>query len=295
MDRLSAMETFVSVVDAGSFSAAARLLNIGQPAVSKSIAKLEEYLGVPLLLRSSRVLTPTEAGRGYYAAALRVINEANQADLAARGAGAGLVGQLKVCMAATFGKLHILPRLQRFLDMHPGLSINVMLDDHNVDLFENGVDVALRMGRLVDSTMTARKIAVGRRVVLGTPAYFARRGEPAFPAELQAHEGIVCERVDGGEIWSFRNDQAEVTVAVNGRVRVSAAEGVKAAVLADMGLAVVPEWMFAPELADGSVRRVLPEWRLEPVDLWAVYPSGRQASAKARAFVQFIATIFAPA
>jgi len=294
MDRLSAMETFVSVVDTGSFSAAARVLNIGQPAVSKSVAQLEEYLGVQLLLRSTRTLTPTEAGQSYYEGAVRAINEANEADFAARGINTGLVGQLKICAAVTFARLHIVPHLQRFLDMHSGLTINVVLDDRNIDLFENGIDVALRMGTLADSAMTARKIAVGRRLVLGTPTYFEKHREPTYPAELPAHQAIVYDRAGGGETWSFRNGEAEVTVAVSGRVRVSAAEGVKAAVLADMGLAIASEWMFAPELADGTVREVLADWSLEPLDLWAVYPSGRKASAKARAFVDFVESIMAP-
>ena len=155
MDRLSAMETFVSVVDTGSFSAAARILNIGQPAVSKSVAQLEEYLGVQLLLRSTRTLTPTEAGLSYYEGGVRAINEANEADFAARSINTGLVGQLKICAAVTFARLHIVPHLQRFMDMHPGLTINVVLDDRNIDLLENGIDVALRMGTLADSAMTA--------------------------------------------------------------------------------------------------------------------------------------------
>lgn len=294
MDRLAAMETFVSVVDSGSFSAAARLLNVGQPAVSKSIAQLEDYLGIQLLLRSTRTLTPTEAGQTYYEGALRALNEANEADHAARGVSAGLTGQLKICAAVTFARLHIMPHLQKFLDLHPGLTINVVLDDRNIDLFENGIDVALRMGTLPDSSMTARKIAVGRRLVLGTPAYFEAHGEPTYPAELPAHQAIVYDRGGGGETWSFRNGEAEVTVAVGGRVRVSAAEGVRAAVLGGMGLAIATEWMFAPEIADGTVRQVLADWTLEPLDLWAVYPSGRKASAKARAFVEFVASVIAP-
>ncbi len=291
MDRLSAMETFVCVVDTGSFSGAARVLNIGQPAVSKSIAQLEEYLGVQLLLRSTRSLVPTEAGQSYYEGALRAISEANEADVAARGVSSGLSGKLKVCAAVTFARLHIVPQLNKFLQQHPELTIDVVLDDRNIDLLENGIDVALRMGILEDSAMTARRIAQSRRVVLGTSAYFAAHGEPTTPAELAAHESIVYDRAGGGEAWSFRKGESQVAVAVSGRVRVSAAEGVKAAVLADMGLAIASVWMFAPELANGSVREILSDWTLAPIDLWAVYPSGRKASAKARAFVEFVEDI----
>jgi DNA-binding transcriptional LysR family regulator len=293
MDRLSAMETFVCVVESGSFSAAARRLNIGQPAVSKAIAQLEEYLGIQLLLRSTRGLMPTEAGQGYYEGALRAISETNQAERDARGASSGLNGRLKICAAVTFARIHIIPHIDRFLAQNPGLTIDIVLDDRNIDLLENGIDVALRMGTLSDSTMTAKKLAQSQRVVLATPAYFALRGEPATPEDLAAHEAVVYGRAGGGAVWSFRQDDAEVAIAVGGRIKVSAGEGVRAAVLANMGLAIASRWMFAPELANGSVREVLTEWRLDPIDLWAVYPAGRKASAKARAFTAFVESIMA--
>lgn len=294
MDRLSAMETFVSVMEAGSFSGGARRLNVGQPAVSKSIAQLEERLGVRLLLRSTRGLTPTEAGQQFYERARRAIEEADEAELAARGAGASLSGRLRVCAAVTFARLHVVPLMKPFLAAHPELTIDVVLDDRNIDLLEAGVDVALRMGELGDSSMTARKIAQSDRFVVGTPPYFGQAGIPATPAELAGHQAIVYERSGGGSAWSFRRDSTEVAVAVSGRMRVTAAEGVRAAVLADMGVAVASQWMFAPELASGAVVAVLTDWALPPVALWAVYPTGRMASAKARAFVAFVEAALAP-
>ena len=184
MDRLAAMETFVCVVETGSFSAAARRLNIGQPAVSKTIAHLEKRLAVSLLLRSTRGLTPTEAGLAFFERAKRALEEADEADNAARGIASGLSGHLRISAAVTFGRLHIVPQLGPFLDQHPQLNIDLMLDDRNINLVEEGIDVALRMGALTDSGLTARKITDCRRVVLGTPAYFARYGEPNCPAEL---------------------------------------------------------------------------------------------------------------
>jgi DNA-binding transcriptional LysR family regulator len=288
MDRLTAMETFVSVVEAGSFSGGARRLKVGQPAVSKSIAQLEERLGVRLLLRSTRGLTPTEAGQQFYERARRAIEEADEAELAARGAASGLAGRLRVCAAVTFARLLIVPHLKGFLEQHPELNVDVVLDDRNVDLLEEGIDVAFRMGVLDDSNMTARKIAQSRRLVVGTPAYFAAAGVPHTPADLAAHQAIVYDRRGGGTTWSFRRDGAETAVVVGGRVRVTAAEGVRAAVLADMGVAVASGWMFAPELASGAVQAVLRDWTLPPMDLWAVFPTGRMASAKARAFTAFV-------
>ncbi|BBP03750.1 LysR family transcriptional regulator [Sulfuriferula plumbiphila] len=288
MDRFASMETFVSVVDAGSFSAAARRLGVGQPAVSKSIAHLEDKLGVRLLLRSTRGLTPTEAGHSFYKHARRAIEEADEAELAARGAGTGLSGRLRICAAVTFARLHILPKLKSFLVEHPELNIDVVLDDRNIDLLEEGIDIALRMGTLGDSGMTARGIARSQRLVLGTPAYFAAAGEPQVPADLVAHQAIIYDQRGGGGAWAFRRGTSEVSVSVSGRVQVTAAEGVRAAVLADMGVAIASEWMFAPELASGAVKPVLVDWSLPPMDLWAIYPTGRMASAKARAFVAFV-------
>ncbi|MBJ3778165.1 LysR family transcriptional regulator [Acuticoccus mangrovi] len=293
MDRMAAMEVFVRVVEAGSFSAAGRSLNVGQPAVSKTVAQLENRLGVKLLVRSTRGLAPTEAGLGFYERACRSIEEADEADLAARGAGAGLSGKLRVCAAVTFARIHLMPHVPRFLEQHPELDIEVVLDDRNIDLLHEGIDVGLRMGRLVDSALTARKIASSRIAVLGTQAYFERRGVPATPGDLVAHDAVVYAQRGGGAVWTFRRDDAELSVTVRSRLRVTAAEGVRAAVLSDAGLAVASEWMFTPELADGTVRSVLTDWELPRLDLWAMFPAGRTATAKARAFVRFVEEVMA--
>jgi len=288
MDRLAAMEAFVLVVDTGSFSAAARRLDVGQPAVSKLVAQLEERIGVKLLVRTTRGLTATEAGLNYYERARRSIQEADEAELAARGAGMSLTGRLRVSAAVTFARIHLIPRVPEFLARHPGLEIDFVLDDRNVDLVQEGIDVALRMGRLADSTLTARRIASSPYAVLGTPTYFAHAGEPAEPGDLVAHEAVIYDRGGGGADWTFQHGGTEITVTLNGRLRVSAAEGVRAAVLAGAGIAITSEWMFAPEIADGTVKVVLQAWELPRIDLWAVFPAGRTATAKARTFAQFV-------
>ncbi len=294
MDRFAALETFVMVVEAGSFSAAAKRLNVGQPAVSKSVAQLEETIGVRLLLRSTRGLTPTDAGQRFYEHAKRALDESSEADQAARGASAGLRGKLRVCAAVTFARIHIVPHLKTFLAAHPEMSIDVVLDDRVVDVMAEGIEVALRMGTLEDSNMMAQRITTGRRVVLGTPAYFEAFGEPATPAELVKHEAVVYGQGGGGTSWEFTRETTQVSVAVAGRVHVTAGEGVRAAVLSDMGVAIASEWMFSPELASGQVRRVLTDWSLPAIDLWAVYPTGRMVSARARAFVDFVKSVLDP-
>ena len=286
MDRYQAMATLVRVVETGSFSAAARQLNVGQPAVSKTIAQLENRLQVSLLIRSTHGLMPTEAGQRFYERAKAAIQEADEAELAARGAGAGLSGCLRISAATTFARLHVIPLLPHFLDQHPELEIDVILDDRVIDLVAEGVDVSLRMGTLPDSSAIARKLATGGRSVLATPAYLDRAGEPHSPADLAVHQAVIYSQLPNA--WSFTRDGAEVSVSVHGRVRVSAAEGLRAAVLADMGLTIASDWMFASELASGEVRRVLTPWSLPPLDLWAIFPSGRMASAKAREFAGFV-------
>jgi DNA-binding transcriptional LysR family regulator len=288
MNRFAAMEAFVRVMETGSFSSAARQLQVGQPAVSKLIAQLEDRLGVRLLLRSTHGLTPTEAGQSFYERAKRSLDEADEADLAARGAAATLTGRLRISAAVTFAQLHIVPKLPVFLAQHPKLDVEVILDDRNIDLVGERIDVALRMGTLTDPTLTVRRLARCRRLVLGSPAYLARAGEPLTPGELVSHESVIYDRGGGGSVWTFRQGGVETSVTVRGRVRVTAAEGVRAAVFAGLGLAIASEWMFEPELRQGTVRTVLPDWQLPPMDLWAVFPSGRRASAKARAFISFM-------
>lgn len=288
MDRFQAMATFVRVVDTGSFSAAARQSNVGQPAVSKMIAQLEDQLGVRLVTRTTRGLSPTEAGQRYYERALRALEEADEAEVAARGAGKGLTGRLRISAATTFARLHVVPSLPAFMDEHPDLELEMIMDDRVIDMVEEGVDVALRMGALPDSTATARKLAAGRRLLVATPAYLARAGTPATPAEIAGHQAVVYTRYEAAH-WTFRHaGGAEASVSVGGRLKVTAAEGLRAAVLADMGLAVASEWMFTRELASGAVVEVLADWALPPLDLWALFPSGRMASAKARAFADYV-------
>ena len=290
MDRHLAMETFIRVVDTGSFSAAASQMRVGQPAVSKAIAQLEEWLGVRLLLRSTRSLTPTEAGMNFYVRARRSIEEAEEAVLAARGAGAALTGKLRIAASVCFGRLHIMRRLDRFLEKNPELEIDMVLDDRPVNLVEEGIDVAFRSGSLADSTLVARKLGHASRRVMATPNYFAKHGEPKSPAELIAHQTVIYTPDGGGVSWTFRQGSTETSVAVGGRLKVTAAEGLREAVFAHLGIAITSEWNFAPELASGIVASVLNDWELPTLDLWAVYPTGRMASAKAREFASFVET-----
>jgi DNA-binding transcriptional LysR family regulator len=289
VDRLAALEIFVRVVDTGSFSAVARHQRIGQPAVSKAVVQLEEWLGVSLLMRSTRSVVPTEAGRIFYERAKRTVAEADEAVVAARGSASALSGRLRVSTSVCFGRLHVIPHLSAFLAEHPDLEIELVLDDRHVDLVNEGIDVALRMGAMPDSNMTARRIAEGRRIVVATPAYLERHGTPTSPGELISHQAVIYTRgVESWKSWTFRKATAEVSVVLQGRLKVTAAEGVREAVNCDMALGVSSEWNFSPELRSGKVVAILDDWALPPTNLSAVYPAGRLASTKARAFVSFV-------
>ncbi|MHB8528908.1 MAG: LysR family transcriptional regulator [Caulobacteraceae bacterium] len=288
MDRLAALEIFVRVVDTGSFSAVARRQGIGQPAASKAVAQLEAWLGVRLLLRSTRSVVPTEAGRLFYERARRTIEEADEAVVAARGIASSLSGKLRVSTSVCFGRLHVIPSLSAFLAEHPDLDLELVLDDRYVDLVNEGIDVALRTGAMPDSNMTARRIAEGRRIVVATPRYLQRHGTPLSPDELRGHQAVILTRGGGGDSFTFRKAAAEVSVVLQGRLKVTQAEGLREAVNCDLGLAVSLEWLFSPELRSGKVVPILQDWALPPGNLSAVYPAGRLASTKARAFVSFV-------
>jgi DNA-binding transcriptional LysR family regulator len=282
------MKVLVRVVETGSFFGCRETVPRRQPAVSKTIAQLEERLGVSLLLRSSRGLSPTEAGRKFYQRAKRAIEQADEAELAARDAAAGLAGRLRFSSGVTLGRLHIIPRLPLFLAAHPELTVEAILDDRQVDLIEEGIDVAFRTGVLADSTMVARKIGQSRRLAIGTPSYFEKAGVPSTPAELADHQAVIFPHRSSGATWLFRRGAAEETITLNNRLQISAVEGVREAVFAGLGLCIAAEWAFRPELNNARVKQVLPTWSPPALDLWAIFPTGRRASAKARAFAAFI-------
>jgi DNA-binding transcriptional LysR family regulator len=233
-------------------------------------------------------VVPTEAGRIFYERAKRTIEEADEAVVAARGSASGLSGKLRVSTSVFFGRLHVIPNLSAFFAEHPDLDVELVLDDRIVDLVNEGVDVALRIGAMPDSNMTARRIAEGRRVIVATPAYLQRHGTPKSPGELISHQAVIYTGGGGGESLTFRKGAAEVSVVLQGRLKVTAAEGLREAVNCDLGLGVCSEWSFSPELKSGKVVPILEDWALPSTNLSAVYPTGHLASAKARAFVSFV-------
>jgi DNA-binding transcriptional LysR family regulator len=221
--------------------------------------------------------------------ARRTIADLEETELAARDAGARLTGELRVSAGVTFTRLYLVPRLASFLGEHPGLTVEFVLNDGPIDLIEEGMDIGLCYGPLTNSSLIGRKIASVPRVVLGTPEYFDRAGVPKTPGELIEHMVVIYTRDrGGGGSWVFRQGDLEISVTLSGRLRLSSSEGVRAAVLSSLGLAVVSQWLFKPELACGLVRTALTDWTLPEIELWMVFPMGRMANAKARAFADFV-------
>lgn len=289
IDLISTMRSYVRVYETRSFSAAAKDLNLTQPSVSKAVAQLEQTLGVQLLLRSTRGIAPTDAGQTFYEHAVRTLYEADLAMKTVKGEDAPLTGKLRVSGTITFVRQHIIPKLPIFMERHPHLCIDLLLDDGNIGLVEEGAEVALRMGKLASSSLTARKIGQCRRIVVATPGYLDKHGTPEEPADLTKHAAIVLSRGEGGDQITFTRDGVSTEVVLQSRLRISALEGLRAALLSGLGLAVASEWILEEELGSGQVVEVLSDWSMPSLDLWAVLPGGaRHASPQARAFIAFV-------
>jgi DNA-binding transcriptional LysR family regulator len=287
-DRFQQLALFVRVAETGSFSRAGRELGLPQPTVSRVIGALEARLGVKLLLRTTRKVTPTEAGAALLQRARIVLSELEEAEGAARGTDS-FTGVLRVATPVTFGAREIAPRLGPFLEAHAALHIELIMADRRVDLLEEGVDLAIRLGPLDDSSFVSRRLASAPRYLVASPAYLKRRGAPASPAELQAHD-IILGHVPGTHVWKLRHrDGGETSIKLTARMVATSTEGVLAAVTAGLGIAAASLFACRTELARGELVRVLDEHMLSPIDVHAVFPTGRQPPAKARAFVEHLA------
>ncbi|MGN6481482.1 LysR family transcriptional regulator [Luteibacter sp.] len=294
MDRFASMQVFEAVMETGSFSAAARRLDVGQPAVSKAIAQLEEHLQVRLFLRNTHGLVPTEAARAFHEHARLALSHLNEADEAARGERAALTGPLRVTAPVTFSRMRIIPHLPRFFDANPGLTVEMIQDDRPLDLAREGVDLALRIGTLDDSEMTARVLARSERVLVASRRYVETHSAPSTVAELADHAVVTYAHSGLPRALSALLGTRTEEVTVDGPLHVTAAEGLRAAVLAGIGIAVTSRWVVDAELESGDVVQLLPDWAFGEVALWAVYPAGRMPSAKARAFAAFVEALMNP-
>jgi len=286
-DRLQELTVFVRVGESGSFTRAARDMNLSQPSVSRIVGELEARLGVKLLLRTTRRLTLTAAGEKFLDRARAVLADLDEAEDAARGIDS-LRGTIRVALPVVFGMREVIPRLPGFLARYPLLRVDLRVSDAYQDLVAEGVDVAIRLGRLADSTFGARKLAMLPRFVVAAPAYLKARGMPRHPADLANHDCIVGSNGVGRESWLFKRRSTIISVDVAGRIQTDSAPGRYASALAGLGIAQVSAAMCAAELRSGALAALLAGYALEPVEVHAVFPGGPRPSFKVQAFTDYM-------
>lgn len=289
MDRLDAMSILVAAADAGSLSAAARRLGTPLTTVSRKVSELEAHLRTRLLNRSSRRLTLTDAGQSYVAACKRILDDVEEAERAASGEYSAPRGDLIMTAPIVFGRLHVLPVVAAFLKAYPEINIRLVQADRTVNLAEDHIDLAVRIGELPDSSLVATRVGTIRRVVCGSPAYFAARGTPRHPSELAAHDCIAFEGPASLNSWTFAMGKSETTVAIRSRLAVNTAEAAVDAAVAGLGLTRVLSYQTAHAVRAGTLVLALEEFELTPWPVSLVYPAQRLLPLKLRAFIDFAA------
>ena len=278
---------FVDVAERRSFAAAARRLGRSPTAVTRAIGELEARLGVRLLNRTTRAVSLTEAGARFLAGARRVLSDLDEIERAAAGEGAAPRGQLRLTAPILFGRLHVAPIVMEFLGLFPDVSAALILLDRPVDLVEEGLDVAVRIGALAESSALATRVGAVHRIAVASPDYLARRGTPQTPADLGAHAIVAFAGISGIEQWTFRSAAGEVTVAIKPRLIVTTAEAALDAARSGFGITRVLSYQAAEDITRGSLRRLLPAHEGDELPIHLIYPGGRHPPPKLRAFVDF--------
>ena len=299
MNTLEAMNLLVEAVDGGSFSAAGRELGMAPSSVARGIASLEDDLGIRLLNRTTRSLSLTEAGGLYLERARRILAEVEEARLSVTQLEADPRGTLRLNLPTAFGRAHVVPMLPGFLRQYPDLSLDLSLTDAFVDLVEEGIDLAIRVGELKDSSLVARKLAPNIRVVCASPAYFRRAGRPSAPADLKDHNCLIYKRGNDRAVWHFRGPDGGIEdVHARGDFQTNNTEALVAMVHAGLGLAIMPTWLVGSDIAEGRLETVFDDYTVSPTALdtgiYAIFPYNRHLSPKVRACVDALVTRFTP-
>jgi len=304
MDKLSAMRTFVRVVESGSFSAVADELRATQSGVSKQVAALEKALGAKLLVRTTRSLALTEEGEHYFEQARRLVAEIAEAESGLLKGEGQLRGWIRVAASVGFGRLKLMPLVRSFMAAHPDVKIDLRLNDGFIDLIEQGIDVSVRIGNLPDSGLIARRIGTSFRMLLAHRDYLRSLPKgvraPVNPEDLQMHECIVYTGTSNSNLWTFtagagasETKGAIKSIRVEGHIQTNSSEVLRAAVTTGMGIGFSPTWLFDAELASGEIVRLMPDWESPQSPIHVVSPPERRHSAKVRAFVEHISAALA--
>lgn len=290
MDVMHSMAVFRRVVEAQSFSAVARETSMSQSTVSKHIAALEERLGTKLLNRSTRSITLTEAGKEYYNHCIRILNDFQEAEASIGKGKIKPAGTLRLSTSAAFGRTFILPYLHEFLTAYPDINIDLLFDDDYIDLVKEGIDLAIRIGPLADSTLIARKIGASPRIVVASTEYLVKHGRPKKPGDLIKHDCLLYALQKTPDLWYFNSTQeGEESVRVNGRLKASSPDAICDATIAGLGISILHEWYARPFIDSGQLKMILPEYRPSAYDIHAVYPERRFVAPKVKRMIEFIA------
>lgn len=292
MDKFDAMQTFVRVIEKGSFSAVAKERGIGQPAVSKQVSALEDELGTELIRRTPRSITLTEAGRDFYKSALHILDDLENATSRIGRGQTAPKGLIRVTVPPTFARLHMVPKLPAFFAAYPDMAVEIAVSQSPTTIIEDGFDLAIYSGDLPDSTLVARKFAQTTTILVATPKYLTRYGAPQSLDDLHRFRSVVFVERGSAQPWSFGSGQGVKRVIPAGVFRTSDIEQLRMGVLEDLGIAQAPGWLFAAELREGTVIRLLTAFE-RTVPIFAVRPASRRMSTKVRIFIEHLEETFA--
>jgi DNA-binding transcriptional LysR family regulator len=294
MDRLASMEVFVRVVETGSFSGAAERLGLSRAAASKQVMQLEERLGTRLLNRTTRRLSLTEDGQAFYERSLRILAEMEAAEAEAADRHGEPRGTLRLSAPVSFGLLHLGGALSGFLERHPAVAVTVTLDDRYVDLVEEGFDAAIRIGRLADSSLVARRVCAVELLLVASPDYWRRHGKPGSPAELAGHPALLYTLAAFGREWRLADRAGrEETVLAKPVLAANNGDVLRAAALAGTGVALLPDFIVGQDVREGRLEEAVPGWRGPQGGIHIVWPSSRHVAIKLRAFIDHLVAHFA--
>ena len=288
MNKLLGMTTFVRVAESGGFTAAAAQLGVSVSAVAKAVARLEDDLGVQLLVRSTRQVALNDEGREFYARCLRILNDIEDAEETVKGSRETPKGRLRMAVPVLYGRVALLPRLADFHRRYPDIVLDVTFDDQPRDLIERGFDLAVQVGRLTDSRYVTRVLSRGPRVTAASPAYLKRHGEPKTPADLAGHNCIVS---NFGPVWPFNHRGTRIDVQAQGNLIVTGGDATREAALLGLGIVQSNWWSLRHDLASGALKRVLESYAVEGRPISVVYPPTRHVPRKLRVMIDFLVEI----
>ena len=290
MDVMSSMAVFRRVVEAKNFSAVARETNMSQSTVSKHIAALEERLGTKLLNRSTRSLKLTEAGKEYYHHCIRILNDFQEAEASIGKGKIKPTGTLRISTSAAFGRICMLPYLDRFFSTYPDINLDLLFDDDYVDLVKQGIDLAIRIGPLADSSLIARKIGSSPRVVVASPEYLVKHGRPKKPADLIKHNCLLYSLQKAPDLWYFNSAQeGDESVRVSGRLKASSPDAICDATIDGLGISVLCEWYVRKHIKEGRLKVILQDYHPTAHDINAVYQERKFVPQKVKRMIEFLA------